>query len=158
MIRTVLTRWLAMGALVAVAVVLASLKAYNAGYDKRDSEVLADIRAAETRARKAEQKGVKDMAALATRHYQEEVYAQAEIDRLGRELRAGARRLSIAVTRIPACADSAVAAGAGAETRAELDPEAAAALVAITSDGDRAIRERNRLIEAYEIAQEVCGK
>jgi len=155
MIPGFIARW---AVLVMVVIAAAGIKGYNAGYAKHEAEALAEIHAAETRARAAERKGVKDMAALATRHHLEKKHAEAEIDRLTRDLRSGARRLSVALARVPSCADSTPAAGAGREERAELDPETAAALVAITHDGDTAIRERNQLIDAYAIAQEVCGK
>ncbi|AGW94590.1 hypothetical protein N234_31580 [Ralstonia pickettii DTP0602] len=67
--------------------------------------------------------------------------------------RAGTRRLSLAVRACPggdgaAAPDPAVAGGAG-EARAELAPEAAAALDAIVRDGDQGIRDANTCIDLY---------
>lgn len=151
-------RWLVIAVLVAAAVATAGIKGYNAGYAKHEAETSAEVAEANQRARTAEREAVSRMAKLAADHHQEKTHAQIEIDRLRADLRSGARRLSIAVAGVPACTDPGAAAGPGTEARAELDPAAAESLVAITSDGDAAIRQANRLIDAYAIAAEVCGK
>lgn len=72
------------------------------------------------------------------------------------DVRSGAVRLSIPVVACRANAASADPAAAGGdrhETRAELAPEAGAALAAIADDGDDAIRQLNSCIDAYEIAR-----
>lgn len=76
-------------------------------------------------------------------------------DRLITDLRAGTQRLSIAVkgcSRPPANpADTELAGGSGSDIqRADIDPEAAAALISITRDGDQYTRERNACVAAYE--------
>lgn len=72
------------------------------------------------------------------------------------DVRSGAIRLSIPVIAgraNAASADPATAGGDRHETRAELAPEAGAALAAIADDGDDAIRQLNSCIDAYEIAR-----
>jgi len=94
--------------------------------------------------------------ALREQLHQEKRSAKANQDRLIADIRAGAQRLSIAATcpappASQAGEDTAAAPGDGADSaRAELDPEAAATLVAIAADGDQAIRERNACIAAYD--------
>jgi len=151
-------RWLVLGLLLAATIAAAGIKGYNAGYAANEAEYGREVAAANDRARAAERDGRERLAALATRHYQEETHARIENDRLRADLRSGTRRLSIAIAQPPACADRAAAAESGAEARAELNPAAAEALVAITDDGDAAIRQANALIDAYAIAQRVCGK
>lgn len=151
-------RWIVIGALMAAAATAAYWRAYNAGYAQHAAETSAAIAEANQRARTAESDGIRRLSELATRHHQEETHAHDQIDHLRADLRRGARRLSVNVAALPACADRAPAAGPGAETRAELDGETADALVTLAADGDAAIRQANALIDAYRIAAEVCGK
>jgi prophage endopeptidase len=71
-------------------------------------------------------------------------------------VRSGAIRLSIPIAACPAelGADSATAGGSGNETRAELKPETASTLDAITVDGDDAIRTLNSCIDIYNRIRE----
>ena len=87
---------------------------------------------------------------------QEQSHAKAERDRFNDDVRSGAVRLSIPVAggQCAATADSATAAGHRRETRAELDPAAAAALDAIAGDGDDATRQLNACIDAYNLIRE----
>ncbi|MES2007922.1 MAG: lysozyme [Pseudomonadota bacterium] len=77
------------------------------------------------------------------------------------EYLAGTRRLSIAVRACQAgggaTADPGAAGGAG-EARAELAPEAAAALDAIARDGDRGIRDANACIDAYNAVRDTLNQ
>lgn len=95
----------------------------------------------------------KDMASMAENHKTEMADAQQTIDRLLSDLRAGRARLSVAV-KAPTCtgadAGATTASAGDQETRAELAPEAAAALAAIAADGDKAIRDLNTVIDLYE--------
>lgn len=77
------------------------------------------------------------------------------------EYLAGTRRLSLAVRSCQASrgatADPGAAGGAG-EARAELAPEAAAALDAIARDGDRGIRDANACIDAYNAVRDTLNQ
>ncbi len=74
--------------------------------------------------------------------------AKAQITKLQSDVASGAVRLSIA-TRSVQTSENATSTTGGAETRAELDPEAANALITIASDGDKAIRSLNACIDIY---------
>lgn len=78
------------------------------------------------------------------------------------EYLAGTRRLSLAVRSCQAgtggtTADPGAAGGSGA-ARAELAPEAAAALDAIARDGDRGIRDANACIDAYNAVRDTLNQ
>lgn len=90
--------------------------------------------------------------------HQEKTHAQAEMDRLRASVRAGSVRLFVP-TEGAACPGSpapegASPAGGSAKARAELDPATADALVAITSDGDSAIRDLNACIDRYNTVRQ----
>ena len=74
--------------------------------------------------------------------------AKAQITKLQSDVANGAVRLSIA-TRSVQTSENATSTTGGAETRAELDPEVANALITIASDGDKAIRSLNACIDIY---------
>lgn len=150
-------RWVVIGLLVSAAVAAAGMRAYNAGYAKHEAETTAAIAEANQRARKAESVAAERMAQLVADHTKDNINAKQKIDRLRIDLRNGTRRLSV-LASVPTCSDTAASGGPGAETRTELDPATADALVAITAAGDNAIRQSNALIDAYAIAVEVCGK
>ena len=150
-------RWVVIGLLVSAAVAAAGMRAYNSGYAKHEAETTAAIAEANQRARKAESVAAERMAQLVADHTKDNINAKQKIDRLRIDLRNGTRRLSV-LASVPTCSDTAVAAGAGAETRADIDPKTADAIVSIVADGDDAIRQSNALIDAYAIAVEVCGK
>lgn len=75
--------------------------------------------------------------------------AKNQVTKLQSDIASGELRLSIATTRpVQTCSDSTSASG-NTESRAELDPEASKSLIAITSDGDSAIRSLNACIDIY---------
>jgi hypothetical protein len=74
--------------------------------------------------------------------------AKAQITKLQSDVASGAIRLSIATRTIQTSSDSPSTTG-NTESRAELDPEAANALITIASDGDKAIRSLNACIDIY---------
>ena len=74
----------------------------------------------------------------------------------------GALRLRLPV-KAPVCpvqatADTPVASGDSVQTSAELDGETAKSLVAITDDGDKAIRQLNACIDAYTTVYQTLNK
>lgn len=100
------------------------------------------------------QANVGDIAAI---HQQELTDAQTKINDLHAAVHAGAVRLSIAVKPDPTAAGNCAAGGNPspapgpvAETRAELVPEAADALIDIAADGDDAVRAFNACHDSYE--------
>ena len=90
--------------------------------------------------------------ALTETYQKEQKNAQNTIEKLRADLRAGTLRLSIPHTTgttgypEPMPADSTAQ---SPENRTRLDPETADSLVAITADGDTAIRNINRCIDQY---------
>lgn len=93
-----------------------------------------------------------------TNRNQEKTHVQAEMERLRTAVRAGSVRLFVP-TAGAACPGSpapegASPAGGSAKARAELDPATADALVAITNDGDSAIRNLNACIDRYNTVRQ----
>ena len=72
------------------------------------------------------------------------------IDALRADVRSGAISLSIATRAIRAGAASAGPFPGAIETRAEIVPEAAVALIDIAADGDDAVRDLNACIAKYD--------
>lgn len=132
----------------------ARLSALEAGYSK------AMYDASES-ARKAESEIRGELYALEqdyTKLEEEAQRAKAEDARLISDLRAGTRRMSIAVKscgtrQLPEDGTTDNQGGAGAGQRAELDPAVTESLLAIARDGDQYIRERNACVAAYEIVR-----
>jgi hypothetical protein len=74
--------------------------------------------------------------------------AKAKITELQSNLATGELRFSIATRSVQTCTDSTSATG-NTEGRTELDPTVSQSLVAITADGDSAIRSLNACIDLY---------
>ena len=77
--------------------------------------------------------------------------AKIDIQKLHSALDSGALRLRLKTScPVPASSDSPIAVGSDVgTTSAELDSETAKRLIAITEDGDKAIRQLNACIDAY---------
>ena len=75
--------------------------------------------------------------------------AKDKVTKLQSDIASGELRLSIATRSVQTCSDS-TSPARGTEARAELDPEASKSLIAITADGDTAIRALNACIDIYE--------
>ena len=74
--------------------------------------------------------------------------AKDKVTKLQSDIASGELRLSIATRPVQACSNSTSASG-DSTSRAELDPEASKSLIAITADGDSAIRSLNACIQIY---------
>ena len=72
--------------------------------------------------------------------------AKAEVTKLQSDLSTG--QLRFTARTLSTCQNTSTANG-DTESRAELDPEVSQALVAITADGDNAIRQLNACIDIY---------
>jgi hypothetical protein len=76
--------------------------------------------------------------------------SQAKINALKRSVATGAVRLSIPTTSSPStCEAPEATVRVVTETRTEIDPATAQALIDITNSGDKAIRQLNELIDFY---------
>ena len=80
---------------------------------------------------------------------QDKAHAQQTLDRLDADLRSGTLRLSIRTAERPPSPSSHSPAAGPEQTRADIDPADAAALVRITSAGDDSIIDLNTCIDAY---------
>lgn len=93
------------------------------------------------------------IATVETQHVKEMEHVRSENARLVADIRA--RRLRLYVPARPTGdtadrPDPAIADGNSGETRTELDPALAEALVSIAAEGDAAIRQLNACIDAYD--------
>lgn len=85
-------------------------------------------------------------------NYEEEAEnAKKTIDQLRADVRNSNRRLSVAVR---SCSQSNHPGTGSGQARAELDPAAAERIIAITEDGDAAIRKLNRCIDQYNLVRD----
>lgn len=75
------------------------------------------------------------------------------IDALRADVRSGAISLSIATRAIRAGSTSISSSPGDIETRAEILPEAAVALIDIAADGDDAVRDLNACIAKYDVVR-----
>ena len=122
--------------------------------DKAALEVQAATAKAERHAREETVKLNEQLTALTAVAIQETENARQANDRYHAAVRDRSVRLSIPVAA-PSCPrDDPAAAGAPAQARAELDPEAAVALDRIANDGDDAIRALNEVIDLYNTVRE----
>ena len=150
--------------LIATAVALTLNTAYQRGYTAGTNQVTTDRATKDLASAKSDNRKLIEQTNRADRlqtalstleqtHHQKETDAQAENQRLRTALRTGAVRLSIPTTdaQRPArpVAENATPATNHLQARAELDPTTSEALVAITDDGDTAIRDLNACIDRY---------
>lgn len=134
----------------AVLIVLATFGyGYHKGWHQRDLEMQAEIAKQNEVQREIERERVAKLSELSYKLQKEKDNAKAANDRYADALRTGAERLFVPVSGVQACGDSSAAGGDRNQARAELDPATAVSLVAITNDGDDAIRQLNACIDAY---------
>jgi len=148
-----------MKALACVVVLLALAGAYWKGSYDKGVEVALQVEEANNTARETE----KQMAVVATTYAttlrKKETNAQKEITSLRTAVASGERRLFIP-TQAPDCSvqpttDTSPASGSDAgEARAELDRKVADSLIALTAEGDTAIRKLNACIDQYNTIKE----
>ena len=74
--------------------------------------------------------------------------AKNQVTKLQSDIASGELRFSIATRPVQTCSDS-TSTARDTTSRAELDPEASKSLIAITADGDNAIRSLNACIDIY---------
>jgi hypothetical protein len=151
-----------LGYVVAVALLMVGVTGFALGYALADSRGDAAISSlnedhatalqiASEAARRKESEIRGELYALEqeyTKLEEEAQRAKAEDARLITDLRAGTRRMSIAVK---SCGTGAVPGGTATDN--ELDPAVTESLLAITRDGDQYIKERNACVEQYEIVR-----
>jgi hypothetical protein len=87
--------------------------------------------------------------------------AKLQTQKLHSAIDDGTLRLRVPVQAscpVPAASNTTVAAGDSVQATAELNRETAKSLIAITDDGDKAIRQLNACIEAYTTVYETLNK
>jgi len=143
---------------VLLGIVLAVLASFGAGYysgeQSENTRQQIEIAALNAKARETEQRMGEVAQTYAQTLRKANNVAKAKETKLRADIASGERRLFIPV-KAPQCAVSsagtaASAAGDSRETRTELDRSVAEALIAITADGDQAIRKLNACIDQYE--------
>jgi len=142
---------------VLLGIVLAVLGAGASGYlkggaDEFDRQQL-EIARLNDEARVKEQALVSAVQTQATQLVKAEQNAKLLSQKRNTDIDSGALKLRIPVKTpicpIQASTDAPIATRDSVQTNAELDREIAKALVAITDDGDKAIRQLNSCIDAY---------
>ena len=142
---------------VLLGIVLAILSAAGSGYYKgKNDEVTRqqlEIAALNAQAREKEQALVSAVTNQATKLQKANHDAKIAAKERDAAIASGNLKLRLAV-KTPVCpvqtsGDSTPPAGNSVQATAELDPTVAQSLVAITDDGDKAIRQLNACIDAY---------
>lgn len=124
---------------------------YAKGYATRDTEAKLEMSQALLRAHKKTDELQVEFDGLKSKVLKERKNAETRIAGLNAALLAGELRLSIPAPAQPGAAS----AGPGApEARTELDRATSASLVAITADGDAAIRDLNQCVDSYNALKE----
>lgn len=140
--------------LVCVVAILALSGAYWKGSYDKGAEVALEVIEANNAAREVEKQLATVATTYATTLRKNESNAQKKITDLRTAVASGERRLFIP-TQTPNCSvqtttDATVASGSDTgETRAELDRKVADSLIALTAEGDTAIRKLNTCIALY---------
>lgn len=138
-----------------LAVLLAVLSSFGGGYWKggydSDLKQQAEIAALNEKARETEKQMVVVATTYADTLRKSNKDAEKKITTLRANIATGDLRLSIP-TQSPVCPSSVASTTTGdnsGETRTELDRSVAESLIAITAEGDTAIRKLNACIETY---------
>ena len=138
-----------------LAVLLAVLSSFGGGYWKggydSDLKQQAEIAALNEKARETEKQMVVVATTYADTLRKSNKDAEKKITTLRANIATGDLRLSIP-TQSPVCPSSVASTTTGdnsGETRTELDKSVAESLIAITAEGDTAIRKLNACIETY---------
>lgn len=138
-----------------LAVLLAVLSSFGGGYWKggydSDLKQQAEIAALNEKARETEKQMVVVATTYADTLRKSNKDAEKKITTLRANIATGDLRLSIP-TQSPVCPSSVASVTSGdnsGETRTELDRSVAESLIAITAEGDTAIRKLNACIETY---------
>ena len=138
-----------------LAVLLAVLSSFGGGYWKggydSDLKQQAEIAALNEKARETEKQMVVVATTYADTLRKSNKDAEKKITTLRANIATGDLRLSIP-TQSPVCPSSVASITTGdnsGETRTELDRSVAESLIAITTEGDTAIRKLNACIETY---------
>jgi len=130
---------------------------HDNGYAQSQAEVAAQVAKANEQARATEQKLNDQVADLSTKLKQVQNDAQKQIARRDADILANKLQLYVH-TKTPVCPSKDAAPTSGSDTTtAQLDPAFAQSLVAVTDDGDLAIRKLNACIATYNQVKEMIN-
>lgn len=147
------TLWVRLAVAAALAVLVGGVMwgVYAKGYAARDTEAKLEMSQALLRAHKKTDELRIEFDGLKSKSLKERKNAETRVAGLNAALLAGELRLSIPAPSQPGAAST----GTGApEARTELDRATSASLVAITADGDAAIRDLNQCVDSYNALKE----
>jgi hypothetical protein len=152
--------WVLMGILMAV------VGSFGGGYFKGSNDEVTrqqlEIAALNAEARQKEQALITAIQTQSTKLQKANQDAKLAQQKRNADIDSGALRLRLSVKApncpVQATSDTPVASGDSVQTSAELDRETAKSLVAITDDGDKAIRQLNACIEAYDNVYKTLNK
>ena len=142
---------------VLLGIVLAVLGSFGSGYYKGEQDEYErqqiEIARLNQQARETEQRMGEVAQTYAQTLRKANNVAKAKETKLRTDIASGERKLFISTKTtcpVPSAGTTAFTAGDSRETRTELDRSVAEALIAITADGDQAIRKLNACIDQYE--------
>jgi len=152
--------WVLLGILIAV------IGSFGGGYLKGSEDEVSrqqlEIAALNAEARQKEQALITAVQTQSIKLQKANENAKLAQQKRDLDIDSGALRLRLPV-KAPVCAvqataDTPIASGDSVQATAELDRETAKDLIAITDDGDKAIRQLNACIEAYTTIYETLNK
>jgi len=152
--------WVLLGILITVVGAFGS--GYYKGAEDENARQQLEIAALNAEARVKEQALITVVQTQSNKLQKANQDAKLAQQKRNLDIDSGALRLRLPV-KAPVCpvqatADTPVASGDSVQTSAELDGETAKSLVAITDDGDKAIRQLNACIDAYNSVYETLNK
>jgi hypothetical protein len=151
---------------VLLSILMAVVGAFGSGYYKGGKDENArqqlEIATLNAEARVKEQALITVVQTQSTKLQKANQDAKLAQQKRNADIDSGALRLRLPVKApncpVQAATDTPVASGDSVQTSAELDGETAKSLVAITDDGDKAIRQLNACIDAYNTVYETLNK
>jgi hypothetical protein len=152
--------WVLLGILMAV------IGSFGGGYLKGSEDEVTrqqlEIAALNAEARVKEQALISAIQTQSTKLQKANQDAKLAQQKRNADIESGALRLRLPVKAancpIPASDDSPTPTGDSVQATTELDRETAKSLVAITDDGDKAIRQLNACIDAYNSVYQTLNK
>jgi len=130
---------------------------HHKGYDESQTEVALQIDQANNEARLTERKLDQRIADLSTQLEKVQDDAKKQIAKRDADIATGKLQLFVK-TKTPVCSPTNAPATSGPDTAtAQLDPAFAQSVVAITDDGDLAIRKLNACIATYNQVKDMIN-
>jgi hypothetical protein len=135
---------------------------YTKGEDAERERQQLEIAKLNDEARQKEQALVSAVTTTANQLVKVNNNAKIEIAKRDLAIASGALRLRVPIKApecpVPATDDAPATSGDSVQANAELDRETAKSLIAITDDGDKAIRQLNSCIDAYNTVYQTLNK